>query len=99
MRKRATSVGLVTVLVGLLCVVAPTHSAVAGTTTVPRPDHVVIVVEENHSAQNIIGNPSAPFINALAAAERELHAVLRADAPQPTELHRAVLGLDAGRHR
>ena len=37
MRKRATSVGLVTVLVGLLCVVAPTDSAVAGTTRCPGP--------------------------------------------------------------
>ncbi|GIP26876.1 acid phosphatase [Paenibacillus sp. J23TS9] len=29
------------------------------------PDHVVIVVEENHSEQKIIGNPSAPYINGL----------------------------------
>ena len=27
----------------------------------------MIVVEENHSSQNIIGNPNAPFINSLAA--------------------------------
>ncbi|KLO33659.1 alkaline phosphatase family protein [Mycobacterium haemophilum] len=33
----------------------------------PAPAHVVIVVEENHSQANIIGNRSAPFINALAA--------------------------------
>ena len=33
----------------------------------PRYDHVVIVVEENHAASQIIGNRSAPFINALAA--------------------------------
>ncbi|OBK53400.1 alkaline phosphatase family protein [Mycobacterium sp. 1081908.1] len=33
----------------------------------PQPAHVVIVVEENRSATNIIGNRSAPFINALAA--------------------------------
>jgi hypothetical protein len=31
-----------------------------------RPDHIVIVVEENHSYSKIIGNPDAPFINALA---------------------------------
>jgi len=31
------------------------------------PDHIVIVVEENHSFQQIIGNPDAPFLNALAA--------------------------------
>jgi len=33
----------------------------------PRPAHVVIVVEENRSEGNIIGNKSAPFITALAA--------------------------------
>jgi phosphatidylinositol-3-phosphatase len=33
----------------------------------PRPAHVVIVVEENRSEGNIIGGKSTPFINALAA--------------------------------
>ena len=33
---------------------------------VPRPDHVVIVVEENHSNSAIIGSSAAPYINALA---------------------------------
>ena len=33
----------------------------------PRYDHIVIVVEENHAASQIVGNKSAPFINALAA--------------------------------
>jgi hypothetical protein len=35
--------------------------------TLPTPAHVVIVVEENRSQANIIGNKSALFINALAA--------------------------------
>ncbi|GFG72964.1 acid phosphatase [Mycobacterium botniense] len=34
---------------------------------VPTPAHVVIVVEENRSQSAIIGNKSAPYINALAA--------------------------------
>ena len=34
---------------------------------VPRPDHVVIVIEENHSYSEIIGSPDAPYINSLAA--------------------------------
>jgi phosphatidylinositol-3-phosphatase len=33
----------------------------------PRPAHVVIVVEENRSEGNIIGSKSTPFITALAA--------------------------------
>ena len=32
----------------------------------PKPDHIVIVIEENHSYNNIIGNSSAPYINGLA---------------------------------
>ena len=33
----------------------------------PTPAHVVIVVEENRSQSNIIGNKAAPFINQFAA--------------------------------
>lgn len=32
---------------------------------VPRPDHVVIVVEENHSFGQIIGESEAPYLNSL----------------------------------
>jgi hypothetical protein len=35
-------------------------------TSVPPPDHVVIVIEENHSFLSIIGSPLAPYINSLA---------------------------------
>ena len=35
--------------------------------TVPTPAHVIIVIEENRSQTNIIGNKAAPFINQLAA--------------------------------
>ena len=40
------------------------QQAMAG--TLPRPDHVVIVIEENRSYARIIGNEDAPYINALA---------------------------------
>src|ERR1700709_183095 len=30
------------------------------------PDHVVVVIEENHSHSEIIGNPDAPYTNWLA---------------------------------
>ena len=33
---------------------------------VPEPAHTVVVVMENHSYADIIGNPTAPFINELA---------------------------------
>lgn len=32
-----------------------------------QPDHIVVVVEENHGFSDIIGNPKAPFINLLAS--------------------------------
>src|SRR5438270_392857 len=32
----------------------------------PVPDHVVVVIEENHSYSSIIGNSMAPYINQLA---------------------------------
>ncbi|WP_084703976.1 alkaline phosphatase family protein [Phaeacidiphilus oryzae] len=35
--------------------------------SVPTPDHVVVVLEENHSYSDIIGSSSAPYLNSLAA--------------------------------
>lgn len=34
--------------------------------TLPKPDHIVVVFEENHSIKQIIGSVKAPYINALA---------------------------------
>lgn len=34
--------------------------------SVPRPDHIVVVVEENHGYDDIIGSAQAPYINNLA---------------------------------
>jgi uncharacterized repeat protein (TIGR01451 family) len=36
--------------------------------SVPRPDHVVVVIEENHDYTQIIGQSDAPYINSLASA-------------------------------
>ena len=33
---------------------------------VPRPDHVVVVVEENRSYADVIGRRDAPYLNSLA---------------------------------
>ncbi len=40
------------------------HAAAPG--PIPRPDRVVIVIEENESFARIIGNKAAPYINKLA---------------------------------
>ncbi len=37
------------------------------TSHLPRPDHIVIVIEENHTYNQIIDSPDAPYINSLAA--------------------------------
>jgi phospholipase C len=41
-------------------------SATARAASVPRYAHIFIIIEENHSADEIIGDPSAPSITALA---------------------------------
>ncbi len=44
----------------------PGTGAAAAGTPIPKPDHVVIVMEENHGYSQVIGSSSAPYINALA---------------------------------
>ena len=52
------------------CGGSPSAKAPATTTTPPsaaavRPDHIVVVIEENHSARDIVGDADAPYINSL----------------------------------
>lgn len=49
----------------LLALILATQTALAAD-ALPRPDHIVIVVEENKSFSQIIGNSAAPYLNALA---------------------------------
>jgi hypothetical protein len=44
----------------------PTTAVPSSPAAVPRPDHVVVVIEENRGYSGVIGNPAAPYINALA---------------------------------
>jgi hypothetical protein len=48
---------------GLVLVKVSTASA-----SVPTPDHVVVVIDENHAYNEIIGSSAAPYINSLANA-------------------------------
>jgi len=66
-------------IAGLVLAMAPAAGASTGpvaragqpalpaTATVPRPDHTVVVMMENHSYADIIGSSSAPYLNSLAA--------------------------------
>ena len=58
-------VGAATLIAAVATPLAPRVGLAAA--ALPQPAHVVIVMEENRSQANIIGNKSAPFINALAA--------------------------------
>ncbi len=50
------------VILGIFLLAASVHAE----PPLPRPDHIVVVIEENHSYAQIIGSPAAPYINALA---------------------------------
>lgn len=64
-RRRSAFVATATAAV---CAMSLPAAANASETprTVQRPDHVVVVVEENHSYSHIINSRSAPYINSLA---------------------------------
>src|SRR6202050_4774953 len=40
----------------------------AGTSAIPRLAHVFVLVEENHSFDDVIGNSNMPYLNSLASA-------------------------------
>ncbi len=73
MKNRIASLTFISALLlwlGVACE-SPTPAKVPATPSsaaaaLPRPSHVVIVMEENHSYANIIGSASAPYINSLA---------------------------------
>ncbi|ORV86349.1 acid phosphatase [Mycobacterium interjectum] len=55
------------VALAALVVIPPGPRVSLTAAALPQPSHVVIVIEENRAQAHIIGNSSAPFINALAA--------------------------------
>ncbi|WP_081655261.1 alkaline phosphatase family protein [Amycolatopsis orientalis] len=71
----------------------PAHSSSAPSTpspasgALPRPDHVVVVVLENHGSEDITGSPDAGYLNQLAAAgARFTHATAVTHPSQPNYL-------------
>lgn len=54
-------------LVSVLALVSGCSGPVAAAQPLPAYSRVVVVVEENHTAQSIIGNKAAPFMNSLAS--------------------------------
>jgi acid phosphatase len=63
----------------LACLGRPAPAA-----AVPRPAHVVVIIEENHTFAQIVGSPQAPFINSLvrrAAVFSNAHGVTHPSLP------------------
>ncbi len=61
------SVGLLTAGCGGqgLPVVVPTQGPSSSVAGLPRAAHVVVVIMENHNLDQVVGNPDAPYLNAL----------------------------------
>src|ERR1700712_2303292 len=54
---------------------------------VPRPDHIVVLLMENHSASSILGDAKAPYLNSLAASGASMTASFAITHPsQPNYL-------------
>jgi phosphatidylinositol-3-phosphatase len=93
---RAAVAGVVVAAVALGGCAVP--AATAMRSPVKPPDHLIVVIEENHSLDQIIGSPAAPFINQLAARGALLtgyHAVTHPSLPN----YVAILGGGTGRIR
>jgi phosphatidylinositol-3-phosphatase len=55
------------VSLAIICFAMFMASSNARAQSLPRPEHVIVVMEENHAYSQIIGSPEAPYINTLAS--------------------------------
>ncbi|WP_208720269.1 alkaline phosphatase family protein [Amycolatopsis circi] len=95
---RAVPVLLAAALSAAACATPPTAAPVSSSSSapsapsaasgaLPRPDHVVVVVLENHGSDQVTGNPDAGYLNQLAAAgARFTHATAVTHPSQPNYL-------------
>ncbi|WP_324784536.1 alkaline phosphatase family protein [Streptomyces sp. H51] len=68
-RAALASFGLTAAAAGVWAGLGGSSSAATG---VPAPDHVVVVVFENHAYSQVIGSSSAPYINSLKSGGANL---------------------------
>src|SRR5690242_18015602 len=84
---KKTTISFLQIIVTVLMLVCNFAMVSYAQTTVPRPDHVVILIMENHGYEDIIGNASAPFINTLAQENASMTASFGLSHPsQPNYL-------------
>nr|WP_202447038.1 alkaline phosphatase family protein [Streptomyces sp. SID5468] len=85
----ASAFGLAAAWTGLGA--APAHAQ-----AVPAPDHVIVVVLENHGYDQVIGNSSAPYINALATGGANLSNMHAETHPSQPNYYDLFSGSDQG---
>ncbi|MEV0188011.1 alkaline phosphatase family protein [Kitasatospora purpeofusca] len=73
-RKVVLAVALPTGLAAALATTLTGVGAASASAALPRPDHVVVVMMENHAYQQIIGSKDAPYLNSLATGGAVLKA-------------------------
>jgi hypothetical protein len=68
-RTTAAITGVVSVLISWASTLAgvTSPSAQARPAHTDQPSHLIVVVEENHAFEQVIGSKAAPFLNRLAA--------------------------------
>lgn len=66
LRRRFVWAIVVSILLVMSVASIGQSTSAAHAQTLPRPDHIVLVMEENHAFSEIIGSSSAPYINSLA---------------------------------
>src|SRR5215471_2651458 len=57
---------LVCVMIAALAVTPVFAASAPSASSIPKYDHIFVIVEENHGFTDVIGNPAAPNLNALA---------------------------------
>jgi hypothetical protein len=67
LREVLVIAGLVLTILGNGCGGVSGRGMGTGGTPLPASAHVFLVVEENHSYSQVIGNSSMPYLNSLAA--------------------------------
>lgn len=59
--------GMIAIALAMSALALSATPTLGGSTpSLPRPDHIVMVIEENHSYSQIIDSPDAPYMNRLA---------------------------------
>ncbi|MFJ2863361.1 alkaline phosphatase family protein [Kitasatospora sp. NPDC087314] len=71
-RRTATALGSAAALVAASAGLWAATASSAQAAALPVPDHIVVVVMENHAYTQVIGSSSAPYLNSLATGGANL---------------------------